>query len=57
MTNKYKVTVKGNKWGDRVYTVYAETEEEAKLKVFGLELKKQIPSEKIKILSAKRVDK
>lgn len=57
MTNKYKVTVKGNKWGDRVYTVYAETEEEAKLKVYGLELKKQIPSEKIKILSAKRVDK
>lgn len=57
MTNKYKVEVKGNKWGNRCYTVYAESEEEAKLKVFGLELKKQIPSEKIKILSAKRVDK
>lgn len=57
MTNKYEVEVKGNKWGNRVYTVYAETEEEAKLKVYGLELKKQIPSEKIKILSAKRVDK
>ena len=57
MTNKYKVTVKGNKWGDRVYTVYAETKQEAEEKAFGLELKKQIPSEKIKILSAKRVDK
>lgn len=57
MTNKYKVTVKGNKWGDRVYTVYADTEEEAKLKVYGLELEKRIPAEKIKILFVKRVDK
>ena len=57
MTNKYRVEVKGDEWGNRGYIVYAESEEEAKLKVFGLELKKQIPSEKIKILSAKRVDK
>ena len=57
MTNKYEVTVKGNKWGDRVYTVYAETKQEAEEKVYGLELKKQIPAEKIKILFVKRVDK
>ena len=57
MTNKYEVTVKGNKWGDRGYTVYAETEQEAEEKAFGLELKKQIPAEKIEILFVKRVDK
>lgn len=57
MTNKYEVTVKGNKWGDRVYTVYAETEQEAEEKAYGLELKKQIPAEKIEILFVKRVDK
>ena len=57
MTNKYKVTVKGNKWGDRVYTVYAETEERAKEKAYSLELEKKVPTEKIKILFVKRVDK
>ena len=57
MTNKYEVTVKGNKWGDRVYTVYAETKQEAEEKAYGLELEKRIPAEKIKILFVKRVDK
>ena len=57
MTNKYRVEVKGNKWGNRGYTVYAETEQEAREKVYGLELEKRIPAEKIEILSVKRVDK
>lgn len=57
MTNKYEVEVKGSKWGNRVYTVYAETEQEAEVKAYGLELEKQIPAEKIEILFVKRVDK
>lgn len=57
MTNKYRVEVKGNEWGNRGYTVYAETKQEAEEKVYGLELEKRIPAEKIKILSVKRVDK
>ena len=57
MTNKYRVEVKGNEWGNRGYTVYAETEQEAEEKVYGLELEKRIPAEKIEILSVKRVDK
>lgn len=57
MTNKYRVEVKGNEWGNRGYTVYAETKQEAKEKVYGLELEKRIPAEKIEILSVKRVDK
>lgn len=57
MTNKYRVEIKGNEWGNRGYIVYAETEQEAEEKAYGLELEKRIPVEKIEILSVKRVDK